>query len=65
MVDTDAMLINQLKQAVGDTVSEFMEHPEDFLYESDIQSLLFTKIRHEMREIRYKSEAEGFELFFK
>ena len=65
MVDTDAMLIYQLKRAVGDTVSEFMEHPVDFLYESDIQSLLFTKLRHEMREIRYKSEAKDVELLFK
>ena len=65
MVDTDAMLINQLKQAISGTVSEFMANPVDFLYESDIQSLLFANLRHEMREVRYKSEAKDVELLFK
>jgi hypothetical protein len=65
MVDTDAILIHQLKQAISETVSEFMANPVDFLYESDIQSLLFVKLRQEMREIRYKSEAKEVELLFK
>lgn len=65
MVDTDAMLMLQLEQAVSETVSEFRAHPVDFLYESDIQSLLFAKLRHEMREVRYKSEAKDVERLFK
>jgi hypothetical protein len=65
MVDRDAMLIQQLKQAISETVSEFMTYPVDFLYESDIQSLLFAKLRHEMRDVRFRSEAKDVQRFFK
>lgn len=65
MEDADSRLIDKLKHATGQTVSEFRSQPVDFLYESDIRSLLFAKLRHEMSDIRYESEAKDVERFFK
>lgn len=47
------MLIDQLRNAVSETVREFREHPADFLSENDIQSLLFAELRHELSNLRY------------
>lgn len=62
---TDARLVEYLQSAVGETVLRFVAKPVDFLYESDIQSLLFAILRHEMRDVRYKSKAKDVEVFFK
>jgi hypothetical protein len=50
---TDSTLIVHLKNAARKTVTAFQKHPEDFLSEHDIQSLLFAELRNEMCDIRY------------
>lgn len=52
-MNTDSMLIDQLRNAVRETVREFQEHHADFLSENDIQSLLFVELRHELSNRRY------------
>jgi hypothetical protein len=49
--------IEKLEVAIRETVKEFQAYPADFLSENDIQSLLFTELRREMKEMRYKPVA--------
>ncbi|HUX28131.1 MAG TPA: hypothetical protein VMV39_05055 [Terracidiphilus sp.] len=57
----DATLLDQLRCATRKTIAEFSASPMDFLYESDIQSLMFAKLRDEMLYVRYKFETKDFE----
>jgi hypothetical protein len=52
-----AIIRQHLKNAICETVKQFQEHPADFLSENDIQAVLFTELRNEMREIRMEYRA--------
>ena len=53
-----AIIRRHLQSAIGKTVKQFQEHPADFLSERDIQAVLFTEMRNEMRDsdLRMKYE---------
>lgn len=52
-----AIIRQSLESAVGKTVREFRDRPWDFLSENDIQAVLFTELRSEMRDLRMRYEA--------
>jgi hypothetical protein len=72
MSSDDSAIFDALSNAVKATVTEFQEYPRDFLSERDIQALLYSKLRLQVGDRRYKYEAspenerflfkEGFEV---
>lgn len=53
MNSKDWEIIRQhLQNAIGGTVKQFQEHPADFLSENDIQAVLFTELRNQLRHLR-------------
>ena len=65
MDSTNSPILECLKDGTTNAVTEFRLRPVDFVYESDIQSLLFAILRDAMRNIRYKPEARDVESLFK
>jgi hypothetical protein len=51
-----AVIRQHLQSAICRTVQQFREHPADFLSENDIQAVLFSELRNEMRGVRMKYE---------
>jgi hypothetical protein len=52
-------MIDELKDAIYNTVTQFQEHPLDFLSESDIQALLFVELRNATKDLRYSYDGKG------
>ena len=57
MNSDDSAIFDALSKAIEATVTEFQEHPLDFLSERDIQALLYSKLRLEVGDRRYRYEA--------
>jgi hypothetical protein len=56
-----AIIRQHLQSAIRNTVTQFQDHPADFLSERDIQAVLFTELRNEMRhsDLRMKYETSS------
>jgi len=50
-------MIDQLKNAIESTVTQFQEHPLDFLSERDIQAVLFVELRKATGNLHYPYDA--------
>jgi hypothetical protein len=51
------IIMQCLDTAVANTVRDFRDKPWNFLSENDIQAVLFTELRNEMRHLRMRYEA--------
>ena len=51
-------MIDQLKNAIFNTVKQFQDYPLAFLSERDIQAVLFVELRNATNEVRYPYTAE-------
>ncbi len=60
----DELLLNAIRQSLAEVIAEFMGNPADFLYESDLQCLLYTSLRHRFSSYLIQSQAKDLEQLF-
>lgn len=58
------LTLNKIQQSLYGVVAEFSKNPADFLYESDLQCMLYGNMRNNFSECLIRSEAKDLEQLF-
>jgi len=60
----DKLFLDRVEASVGDVVSDFLEHPADYLFESDLQCALFGSLKGNFRDLSFVSSSRDAPRFF-
>jgi hypothetical protein len=60
----DKSFLDRVEASVGDVVCDFLEHPADYLFESDLQCALFGSLKGNFRDLSFVSSSSDVPRFF-
>lgn len=54
---SDDCFIDRIKTGINNVVSDFVQHPADYLFESDVQCALFSSLRDSFKDFTFVSKS--------
>jgi hypothetical protein len=64
MAENDKSFLDRVEASVRDVVYDFLEHPADYLFESDLQCALFGSLKGNFRDLSFVSSSSDVPRFF-
>jgi hypothetical protein len=61
---SDKSFLDRVKTAVEEVVSDFLEHPANYLFESDLQCALYGSLKDNFRDHAFVSKSSDLQKFF-
>jgi hypothetical protein len=61
---SDKAFLDRVQTAVGEVVSDFREHPADYLFESDLQCALFGSLKESFMDLAFVSKSSDLPRFY-